>query len=477
MARIFVCLGYLAPLMQAFLGDGARWGVAITPVIEESRWARPGACGTIDGAERDFFVVNGDTLTDLELQGDRRAASRRRRHGDPLHALGGRTDRLWRRPLDEAGGALTDYAEKPRRGYHVCSGVYVLSRRDAGPAPARGPFDMPDLIRAAMAGGHVSRPFPAPPTGRTSAGSTTMRPRPATSRPIRPGSCPADPRHRHRRRRIHRQGARRRLAAAAGHRAPRSAGRPPASRRPAGPARRGRRRPTLADFAPDVVATPPAAPPAPPTDRMADNAVATAALAEAMAPRRRAPDWCCWARPRNMARARTDGPGTRAIPVSRATPTGISKHAGEHAWWSRRLEGDILRIFNLVPTEPAGGQVFAIFLARAAGPWPARRPGGSAWGRWGRCGISWTRRRGPRGGGGDRPRRLGRGDQRLHRRRPDRAGADRGGGDRRPAAASRSKAPAAAARPNPRLVGGRPGQVRALLGFAALARRPGRRRC
>ena len=29
--RVFVCLGYLAPLMMAFLGDGSRWGVTIEP--------------------------------------------------------------------------------------------------------------------------------------------------------------------------------------------------------------------------------------------------------------------------------------------------------------------------------------------------------------------------------------------------------------------------------------------------------------
>jgi NDP-sugar pyrophosphorylase family protein len=46
--------------------------------------------------------------------------------------------------------------EKPRRGYHVSSGLYVLSRRMLPLIPPVGPFDMPDLIRAAMgAGGKV----------------------------------------------------------------------------------------------------------------------------------------------------------------------------------------------------------------------------------------------------------------------------------------------------------------------------------
>src|SRR6185437_6468293 len=57
----------------------------------------------------------------------------------------------------DAGGGLTEYLEKPRRGYHVSSGVYVLSRRVLPLIPAAGAFDMPDLIRATMtAGGKVA---------------------------------------------------------------------------------------------------------------------------------------------------------------------------------------------------------------------------------------------------------------------------------------------------------------------------------
>ena len=59
--------------------------------------------------------------------------------------------------IDADTGLLTDYQEKPRRGYHVSSGVYALSRRVLALLPPAGPFDMPDLIRAAMnRGGKVA---------------------------------------------------------------------------------------------------------------------------------------------------------------------------------------------------------------------------------------------------------------------------------------------------------------------------------
>ena len=43
--------------------------------------------------------------------------------------------------IDVASAQLTGYDEKPRRGYYVSSGVYVLSRRLLALIPPSGPFD------------------------------------------------------------------------------------------------------------------------------------------------------------------------------------------------------------------------------------------------------------------------------------------------------------------------------------------------
>jgi len=151
-ARVFVCLGYLAPLMQAFLGDGSRWGVAIEPRIEAEPLGTAGGLRLIDDLSDDFFVANGDTLTDLDLMAMAGA-----------HRAAGAWATLFTPWVDEqidygvvsidAAGALTEYLEKPRRGYHVSSGVYVLSRRVLPLIPPDGAFDMPDLIRATLAAG------------------------------------------------------------------------------------------------------------------------------------------------------------------------------------------------------------------------------------------------------------------------------------------------------------------------------------
>jgi NDP-sugar pyrophosphorylase family protein len=151
--RVCVCLGYLAPLMQAFLADGARWGVTIESRVEDEPLGTAGGLRLIDDLSDDFFVVNGDTLTDLDFAGLA-----------DVHRGAGAIATLFTPWVDEqidygvvtidpATGALAEYLEKPRRGYHVSSGVYVLSRRILPLLPPAGAYDMPDLVRSAAAQG------------------------------------------------------------------------------------------------------------------------------------------------------------------------------------------------------------------------------------------------------------------------------------------------------------------------------------
>lgn len=151
--RVFVCLGYLAPLMQAFLGDGSRWGVRIEAAIEETPLGTAGGLRALGDISDDFFVVNGDTLTDVSFAGMAEAHRRADAWATLFTPWIDEQIDYGVVSIDAASGQLTGYDEKPRRGYHVSSGVYVLSRRLLTLIPPSGPFDMPDLIRAAMADG------------------------------------------------------------------------------------------------------------------------------------------------------------------------------------------------------------------------------------------------------------------------------------------------------------------------------------
>lgn len=160
--RVFVCLGYLAPLMQAYLGNGERWGVRIETAVEATPQGTAGGLRGLRGLGDDFFVVNGDTLTDVSFGA---MAEAHRKSGAWATVFTPWVDEQIDYgvvSIDAARGELTGYDEKPRRGYHVSSGVYVLSRQMLDLIPSDGAYDMPDLIRAAMGQGRKVAAYAVP---------------------------------------------------------------------------------------------------------------------------------------------------------------------------------------------------------------------------------------------------------------------------------------------------------------------------
>lgn len=160
--RIFVCLGYLAPLMQAYLGDGRRWDVRIETVVEATPQGTAGGLRALNGIGDDFYVVNGDTLTDVSFAAMAEAHGRAGAWATVFTPWVDEQIDYGVVSIDAARGELIGYDEKPRRGYHVSSGVYVLSRRILALVPPAGAYDMPDLIRAAVGQGRKVAVYAAP---------------------------------------------------------------------------------------------------------------------------------------------------------------------------------------------------------------------------------------------------------------------------------------------------------------------------
>jgi len=145
-------------LIAAFVGDGTRWGLSINSVIEERPLGTAGALRLVQELPDDFFVVNGDTLTDLDF------AAFHAEHRESgawatlfAPAIEDVTD-YGILELDNQSSAVRDYIEKPKRTFHVSSGIYVLSRQIIGYIPPTR-FDMPDLVRRAIAENKPVRAF------------------------------------------------------------------------------------------------------------------------------------------------------------------------------------------------------------------------------------------------------------------------------------------------------------------------------
>lgn len=155
--RITISVGHLAPLIEAFCGDGTRWGVPIDYVREVEPLGTAGALSLLGDLQEDrILVTNGDILTDLDLG----AVTRDHHVADAATiAANERSVSIEFGVLSkDADGCLADYDEKPKLSYEVSMGVNVLSAwaLEKYVAPGR-PLDMPDLMRAMVADGHGVR--------------------------------------------------------------------------------------------------------------------------------------------------------------------------------------------------------------------------------------------------------------------------------------------------------------------------------
>jgi NDP-sugar pyrophosphorylase family protein len=150
--RIVFTVSHLAGLIEAYFGDGRRWGVEITYSREDEPLGTVGPIGILDGLDDDFLIMNGDVLTDLDY---RALMAEHRAHG----AIATLT--TYRKPVPISLGvtevsesnALLDYVEKPTLHYRVSMGIYALQRRILDFVPRGQRMDFPDLMKLLIARG------------------------------------------------------------------------------------------------------------------------------------------------------------------------------------------------------------------------------------------------------------------------------------------------------------------------------------
>jgi NDP-sugar pyrophosphorylase family protein len=155
--RVTISLGYLAPLIESFCGDGSRWGVTIDYVREDEPLGTAGALSLLGDLQDDrILVTNGDILTDLDLG----AVARDHDVADAATiAANQRSVSIDFGVLRKnSEGYLAEYDEKPKLAYEVSMGVNVLSAWVLKKYLVPGQrIDMPDLMRALVVDGHAVR--------------------------------------------------------------------------------------------------------------------------------------------------------------------------------------------------------------------------------------------------------------------------------------------------------------------------------
>ena len=138
--------GYLPQAITGYFGDGAKLGIHLTYVIEETPLNTAGALKNIaDHITGPFFVLNGDVLTSLDL---RAMMAFHREHGGAgvLHAIRVEDPSAFGCILRDADGRIRRFVEKPPREQaptnEINAGTYLLEREILDWIPAGRPVSI-----------------------------------------------------------------------------------------------------------------------------------------------------------------------------------------------------------------------------------------------------------------------------------------------------------------------------------------------
>ncbi|MCX4386387.1 nucleotidyltransferase family protein [Micromonospora peucetia] len=143
--EVTLLTGHLAYLLEGYFEDGHRWGLKVDYLREERPLGTAGPLRQLAGSlVDDFFVMNGDLLTDLDFTS---LMAQHRNAGAPV------TVSVYSRPekIDlgilqlDADGDVIGYDEKPTLKLDVSMGAYAMSPAALAEIP-EGPYDMPQLI-------------------------------------------------------------------------------------------------------------------------------------------------------------------------------------------------------------------------------------------------------------------------------------------------------------------------------------------
>jgi NDP-sugar pyrophosphorylase family protein len=161
--RITIATGYLAELIEAFFGDGSRYGIPIDYFREDEPLGTVGALSLIDGLDHDFLVMNGDILTDIDYSG---LLERHREGGQAATLAAHKRDvqvTLGVMRFDQGTDPtlVTGYVEKPMLSYVVSMGVYCFAPRVRDYIPAGERLDLPDLVLRLIDAGETVRAWPS----------------------------------------------------------------------------------------------------------------------------------------------------------------------------------------------------------------------------------------------------------------------------------------------------------------------------
>ena len=150
--ELTIAVGHLANLIMALFGDGRKLGLEISYAIEDRPRGTVGPLAQMPELRREnrpFLLMNGDTLTDLDL----RAFAEQHSRGTAFVSVATYTKTL---STDlgviemNADRALVTFREKPLITFSVSMGIYAISPGVLDLIPDETPFGFDDLMRICL---------------------------------------------------------------------------------------------------------------------------------------------------------------------------------------------------------------------------------------------------------------------------------------------------------------------------------------
>jgi NDP-sugar pyrophosphorylase family protein len=143
--EVALSVGYLAELIQAYCGDGDRYGVRLQYVREDEPLGTVGPLRLVPGLDGTFYLLNGDILTTLDLAA--LLEFHRRQGGALTMAVNRRTVNINYGVVRElVNHEIRAYEEKPALSYLVGMGIAVLEPSVLQLIPEGQRMDMPQLL-------------------------------------------------------------------------------------------------------------------------------------------------------------------------------------------------------------------------------------------------------------------------------------------------------------------------------------------
>lgn len=145
--EIVLSTGYLSELVQAYCRDGSQWGVRIDYCTEGKPLGTAGPLSLLREAlagEERFLLLNGDLVTDVDLQAMVRFHEQRGFGVTVAYAELVTTSAFG--VLEVEDGVLQGILEKPSTTQRISAGIYVIESASLDLVPDDTFFTMPELI-------------------------------------------------------------------------------------------------------------------------------------------------------------------------------------------------------------------------------------------------------------------------------------------------------------------------------------------